>query len=132
MMAGYAGDLVNASVRVADKRHYNDKYSGSLEGNYIQLGEESDARIGYAQLGLGFTTTNLFKRGKFIYPMMIDVGYNHPLYGIHATDERFYSVAITGFFGSAGSEGGKHSAVPGSNPVSNETKASSPVRPLKR
>ena len=120
LMAGYAGDLVNASLRIADKRHYNDKYSGSLEGNYIQLGQESDTRLGYVQVGVGFTTTNLFQRKKFVYPMMIDVGYNHPLYGIHATDERFYSVAITGFFGSA------------STSVSNETKVSSPALPLKR
>ena len=135
LMAGYAGDLVNASLRVGDKRHYNDKYSGSLEGNYIQLGEESDTRLGYAQVGLGFTTANLFKRGKFVYPMMVDIGYNHPLYGIHATDERFYSVAITGFFGSAptgGRDSGNQPIAPGSSALSNETKASSPARPLKR
>lgn len=101
LMLGYAGDKVNASLRVADKRHYNDKYEGSLEGNYILVGDESDTRLGYVQAGIGFTTTNLFQRGEFIYPMMIDIGYNHPLYGIHSTDERFYSVAITGFFGSA-------------------------------
>lgn len=133
LMAGYAGDTLNASLRLADKRHYNDKYSGSLEGNYVLVGDESDTRLGYAQVGVGFTTTNLFKRGKFVYPMMIDIGYNHPLYGIHTTDERFYSVAITGFFGSASrSHGTEQPGTVGPGSVSNETKASSLLRPLKR
>ncbi len=127
-MAGYAGDMINASLRVADKRHYNDKYSGSLEGNYIQVGQESDMRLGYVQAGIGFTTTNLFQRGKFVYPMMIDIGYNHPLYGIHATDERFYSVAITGFFGSPGKSEPASGTASTPKSVSNRTTTAHPQK----
>ena len=123
--AGYQGSIWQGSARVGDKRHFTDRYSGSLEGNYTLLADESDTRLVYANASVGLSTTSLYQRGKFPYPMMVDVGYNHPVTGIHATDDRFYSISLTGFF-----TAGRSVASASPKPVRKQTKAS--AAPLRR
>lgn len=123
--AGYQGAIWQGSARLADKRHFTDRYSGGLDGNYTLLGDESDTRLVYANASVGLSTTRLYQRGQFPYPMMIDVGYNQPLTGIHATDDRFYSISLTGFF-----TAGRSVASAAPQPVRKQTKAS--AVPLRR
>jgi hypothetical protein len=122
--AGFQGSLWQGSVRFADKRHFTDRYSSELAGNYTLLGDESDTRLVYANASVGVTTTKLYLRGQFPYPMMIDVAYNQPVTGIHAIDDRFYSISLTGFFSTR-----RSAANSSPQPIKKQTKAfSAPFR----
>src|SRR5690606_4514189 len=85
--------------RFGMNRHFGDRYSGSLEGNYDKLSENSDSKEIYHEFSAGFDTIKAFQRRKFIYPFTLTLTRHMPIYAMNTYNNEYWQLSLMGFFG---------------------------------
>ncbi len=85
-------------IRSGIKRHYNDTYNGSLDGNYRTLGKGSDKEVFYNHLSLSFETLSAFMAKKFSFPFLLTFAARVPMKSRNMVDtERYYELNFSSF-----------------------------------
>lgn len=85
------------SVRFAERRHFADKYSGSLPGNYEKMSLNSDTELISYEGGLTFTTVEAFQRKEFAIPFIAKLGASFPVAGRNSPSFEYYEISFTSF-----------------------------------
>jgi hypothetical protein len=85
------------SVRFAERRHFADKYSGSLSGNYGKMGLNSDTQLISYEGGLTFTTVEAYQRKDFFMPLIAKLGASFPVAGRNSPSFEYYEFSFTSF-----------------------------------
>ncbi len=95
--SGYLFGFIKPRFTLGYKQHLEDKYSGSLEGNWKKLSEGTASTQFYTEASLGIDTSYLYERKRFKVPFMIDMSYHHPLKAKNSNDERFLEFTLNLF-----------------------------------
>src|SRR5262249_12531673 len=97
-VVGARGWGLDLSYQVGRRRHFGDRYHGSLAGDYATLSDDSDTTQLYQRAGLAFDTIDAYKRRRFPVPFIIALAANEAIEGRNATRDRYYEVTLTSFF----------------------------------
>jgi hypothetical protein len=99
------GSSVGANVwwltpryRLGLSRHFADRWSGSMPGNYKKLSESSDTSKLYHELSLNFDTTKAYERSEFSLPFVLAFKAHIPLEGKNTPIQEYYEVSLSSFF----------------------------------
>ena len=98
---GYIGGgtkLLTATASYGIKRHYVDKYTGSMEGNYGLLADGSDQTQNYGEIGVSLSTVDAYARKKFAIPMIVSFLAHETMSGVNVTKEQYFELSLTSFF----------------------------------
>ncbi|MEY4631770.1 MAG: hypothetical protein RIQ81_1890 [Pseudomonadota bacterium] len=90
---GYWG----GSIRFSDRRHFMDKYSGSISGNYDKLSLNSDTELISYEAGVSFTTVDAFQRKEFPVPFIANFLASFPVAGLNSPNFEYYELTFTSF-----------------------------------
>lgn len=96
---GYAFQSISADFNLGFTRHYSDRYSGSLEGNYGALGEGSDKNEIYQEFGLSYDTVADYLLGRSFYPMVLGLKRHKAMRSSNSYLNDYWQLSFTGFFG---------------------------------
>lgn len=97
--AGFEFDAGAFSLtsRVSEKKHFKDKYSGSLVGNYKKLSENSDTELTSISIGFTMNTVEWFKKEEFFMPFIARLGASYPLAGRNSPNFQYYELTFLSF-----------------------------------
>lgn len=99
--AGYAtlgNSLVTGTYALGTKRHYTDKYSGSLEGEYDLLSEGTNRSEVFQELSATLTTVNAYASKKFAIPFIMNFVAHQSIAGVNVDKVQYFELSITSFF----------------------------------
>lgn len=97
-LTGVAGGWIDTSYRLGSKRHFSDKYSGELEGNYQALAKGTSTYQSYHEVAFTLTSVQAYQRKKIAVPFMLSLKAHYPLEARNSADERYYEAQIASFF----------------------------------
>lgn len=95
---GWHANPFGGAMRLANARHYGDRYSGDTAGNYDRLAKDSDRSVWMQQFSLEFSTVALYQRKTFDVPFISKVVYERPFNGKNSSAAEFYEFNISTFF----------------------------------
>ena len=84
-------------MRVASHRHFSDKYSGSVVGNYEKLSSNSDTELITHEVGVTINTVDAYQRKEFMIPLMARLTASFPLTGYNSPNFEYYEFSLTSF-----------------------------------
>lgn len=93
----YDFGIIDIESVVGMEKHYQDRYSGSLDGNYSYLAKGSDSQNFYQNYGVGIDTIDLYKQGRFFYPMRIKLSRHKTISATNFIDQHFYQLSLSNF-----------------------------------
>lgn len=100
-VAGSAGikfGWITSKYRMGQSHHFGDRYSGSLDGNYSQLGKNTDTEMKYQQVIAAIDSSSAYSRGSFPIPFILNFKAHLPLSGHNIVQQKYYEMNLTSFF----------------------------------
>lgn len=98
---GYVGagsGLLNATVSYGMKRHYADKYRGSVAGNYGLLADGTDETKNFGEVALSLNTIDSYLRKKISFPLIVSVAAHQTMSGVSVNKDQYIELSVTSFF----------------------------------
>ena len=89
--------MLRGNMRVASHRHFSDKYSGSVVGNYEKLSSNSDTELITHEVGVTINTVDAYQRKEFMIPLMARLTASFPLTGYNSPNFEYYEFSLTSF-----------------------------------
>jgi hypothetical protein len=83
---------------IGQKRHFGDRYQGSLEGSYGALSKGSDKSQLYHEFSSTITSVRAFGRSHFSVPLIFALTFHDTLSGVNAPKERYIELSFASFF----------------------------------
>ncbi|MCX6118210.1 MAG: hypothetical protein NT027_11760 [Proteobacteria bacterium] len=80
------------------KRHYGDRYSGSLQGNYGTLSAESDSVKLFHEAAITVTSVRAFSQKSFKIPLILTLAAHDTLTGRNTSKETYFELTFSSFF----------------------------------
>jgi len=98
---GFAGlklGMFKSRYYLGAKSHLKDSYSGSIEGNYDKLSNGSDSYQLYHEPSVALDTTDAFKNGRFLLPLIAQIKAHLPIKAKNSLNDKSYELTLTSFF----------------------------------
>jgi len=98
---GYVGTVhgwFSPRYRLGFARHFSDRYSGDLVGNYAELSKESDSWRLIHEAALILDSSKAYRAGKFSFPFVIAFKTSVITNGLNTSEQKFYELSFASFF----------------------------------
>lgn len=89
--------MYGARLRFGDRIHFEDRYSGSIVGNYDKMAASTDTELLSWEAGLSVNTVESFQKKEFPVPLILGFNASFPIAGQNSPNFEYYEVAFTSF-----------------------------------
>ena len=89
--------MFKGNLRFADHRHFSDRYTGSIAGNYSKLSTNSDTELITQEIGFSMNTVEAFQRKEFVIPYIAKLTASFPVAGLNSPNFEYYEFSLTSF-----------------------------------
>lgn len=96
-VGAHAGSF-GSFYRIGRSRHFGDRYSGSLAGDYGRLSEHSDSSLTTQTVGAEWNTASAYQRHRFPVPFILQASYQKPIAGVNSSSQQYFEISIASFF----------------------------------
>jgi hypothetical protein len=97
-LLGFVNDWLESTYALGVKRHFTDRYSGSLDGDYDTLGKNSNSYQLYQEMSLSLSSVKAYQKKRFVLPAVLTLSAHAPLKARNSTDERYFELSVSSFF----------------------------------
>lgn len=125
LTVGYVGlgvGLFSTTLSYGMKRHYADKYRGSVEGNYALLAEGTDESQSFGEVGVSVNTINAYMRRKLSFPLVVALVGHQTLSGVNVSKDQYIELSVMSFFTTSESPKAAEAKKERDHPVAGPTK----------
>ena len=89
--------MYKGNLRFADHRHFADRYTGSIVGNYSKLSANSDTELITQEIGFSMNTVEAYQRKEFVIPYIAKLTASFPVAGLNSPNFEYYEFSLTSF-----------------------------------
>jgi len=89
--------MFKGNLRFADHRHFGDRYTGSIVGNYSKISANSDTELITQEIGFSMNTVEAFQRKEFVIPYIAKLTASFPVAGLNSPNFEYYEFSLTSF-----------------------------------
>lgn len=89
--------MYKGHIRFADRVHFEDRYSGSVDGNYGKLSASTETELITHEVGFSVNTVDAFQRKEFLIPLIARFTASFPVAGQNSPNFEYYELTLTSF-----------------------------------
>ncbi|NBQ53344.1 MAG: hypothetical protein EBU49_07185 [Proteobacteria bacterium] len=93
----FGSGMFKGNLRFADHRHFADRYTGSITGNYSKISANSDTELITQEVGFSMNTVEAFQRKEFVIPYIARLTASFPVAGLNSPNFEYYEFSLTSF-----------------------------------
>ena len=89
--------IYGARLRFADRIHYEDRYTGSIVGNYDKMSASSGTELLTYEAGFSINTVEAYQKKEFLLPFIANFTASFPIAGQNSPNFEYYELTLTSF-----------------------------------